>query len=207
MLADPEYRQIAERSGTTPSRSRTLPGLGSSCEPRHGPVSRYLASGCRRSSSGRTRRGVEHELLSESDVAELSASHGLRLTVPQLVQQHGRPRVPTRQRPRGGAHGARRRLEPRQMAQCRERRRSSHARRGPRGGRHPARSPRRHDRAGRLRRRGEGRRDAGVDITVPFSPGRTDASQEKTDSRRSSSSSPAGDVVPQLDRTGVTGNR
>ena len=40
---------------------------------------------------------------------------------------------------------------------------------------------RRPDRAGRLRRRREGRKDAGFDVEVPFTPGRTDATQEQTD--------------------------
>ena len=37
------------------------------------------------------------------------------------------------------------------------------------------------DRAGRLRRRRAGRKNAGHEVKVPFTPGRTDASQEQTD--------------------------
>ena len=48
-------------------------------------------------------------------------------------------------------------------------------------------------------------KNAGYDVQVPFTPGRTDASQEQTDVESFAVLEPDGGRVPQLPRTGTPG--
>ena len=116
---------------------------------------------------------------------------------------------------RGGANGARIRLEPQSGWEANDpdqlatvlRTLAGHRGRLQRPGRRHARLARRPDRAGRQRGGREGRAEAGYDVEVPFTPGRTDATQEQTDVESFAALEPTRRRVPQLPRQGPAAPR
>ena len=146
----------------------------------------------RRRCSGRTRsRRSTHELVGADDVAALKAQIlASGLSVSQLVSTAWASASTFRgSDKRGGANGARIRLEPQSGWEVNDPDELATVLRTLEGiqqafnaARRQAGLARRPDRARRLRRRSSRpRRAAGHDVEVPFTPGRTDASQEQTD--------------------------
>jgi catalase-peroxidase len=168
LIADPEYRRISERFRDDPEafadayRRAWFKLLHRDM----GPVSRYLGPWVPQEELlwQDPVPPVEHELLSESDAAELKRQVlASGLTVSQLVHTAWSAAASYRGTDkRGGANGGRLRLEPQASwaVNAGTQEVIAEARRGPAGVRQ-ARLDRRHDRAGRLRRRGEGRRRRG----------------------------------------------
>ncbi len=188
LLADPEYRRISERFRDDPElfadayRRAWFKLLHRDM----GPVSRYLGPWAPQEVQlwQDPLPPVEHELLSESDVAELKRQVlASGLTVPQLVHTAWSAAASYRGTDkRGGANGARLRLEPQAswpvnagtqevIARLDEVR---------------AAFGRPVSLADTIVLAGcaaveKAAADAGVDVAVPFRPGRTDASLEQTD--------------------------
>ena len=136
---------------------------------------------------------VDHPLIDEQDIAALKAKIlASGLTVSQLVSTAPgrRPRpsaAPTSAAaPTARASASRRRRTGRSTSRPSSRRCSQTLEAHPEGvqrlaDRRQEGLARRPDRARRLRGDREGREGAGHDVKVPFTPGRTDASQEQTD--------------------------
>ena len=200
LLADPEYRKIAERFRDNPEQFADAYRRAwfKLLHRDMGPVSRYIGPWVPQEVQlwQDPLPPVEHELLSESDVAELKRQVlASGLTVPQLVHTAWSAAASYRGTDkRGGANGARLRLEPQAswpvnagtqevIAKLDEVRKAFGK---------PVSLADTIVLAG-----GAGvekaAADAGVDVTVPFSPGRTDASQEQTDVETFTFLEPRGD--------------
>ena len=200
LLADPEYRKIAERFRDNPEQFADAYRRAwfKLLHRDMGPVSRYIGPWVPQEVQlwQDPLPPVEHELLSESDVAELKRQVlASGLTVPQLVHTAWSAAASYRGTDkRGGANGARLRLEPQAswpvnagtqevIAKLDEIRTAFGK---------PVSLADTIVLAG-----GAGvekaAADAGVDVTVPFSPGRTDASQEQTDVETFTFLEPRGD--------------
>jgi catalase-peroxidase len=188
LLVDPEYRKIAERFRDNPEefaeayRRAWFKLLHRDM----GPVSRYVGPWVPQEVQlwQDPLPPVEHELLSESDAAELKKQIlASGLTVSQLVHTAWSSAASYRGTDkRGGANGARLRLEPQAswpvnagtqevIAKLDEVRQAFGK---------PVSLADTIVLAGCAAVE-KAAADAGVDVTVPFSPGRTDASQEQTD--------------------------
>ncbi len=200
LLADPEYRKIAERFRDNPEQFADAYRRAwfKLLHRDMGPVSRYLGPWVPQEVQlwQDPLPPVEHELLSEADVAELKRQVlASGLTVPQLVHTAWSAAASYRGTDRrGGANGARLRLEPQAswpvnagtqevIAKLDEVRTAfgkpvsladTVVLAGCAGVEKAA-------------------ADAGVDVTVPFSAGRTDASQEQTDAETFAFLEPRGD--------------
>ena len=193
---DPAYEQISPAVPRAPRgvRRRVRQGLVQAAAPRHGPgLALPRARGCPSRSCGRTRcPPVDHELVGDAEVAALKATLLASGLTVAAAGAHGvgvggdlpRHRQPRRRQRRPASAWSRRRLGGQRpgragdgAAVARGSRRTS-----TRAVRRQAGLARRPDRARRLRRRREGGRGRRRhDVTVPFTPGRTDASQEQTD--------------------------
>ena len=153
---------------------------------------------------------VDHELVDEQDVAALkAAAPRLRAAVSAAgrARRGPRPRRFRRTDKRGGANGARIRLEPQRSWEVNQPDELGAAlrrlERGPAGvqrrpGRRQAVSLADLIVLGGCAAVEKAARDAGVDVTVPFTPGRTDASQDQTDVESFAVPRAAGGRVPQL---------
>ena len=209
LLADPEYRKISERFRDNPEQFADAYRRAwfKLLHRDMGPVSRYIGPWVPQEVQlwQDPLPPVEHELLSESDVAELKRQVlASGLTVPQLVHTAWSAAASYRGTDkRGGANGARLRLEPQAswavnagtqevIAKLDEVRKAfgkpvsladTIVLAGAAGVEKAA-------------------ADAGVDVTVPFSPGRTDASQEQTDVETFTLPRAPRRRVPELDRPG-----
>ncbi len=188
LLADPEYRKISERFRDNPEQFADAYRRAwfKLLHRDMGPLSRYLGPWVPQEVLlwQDPVPPVEHELLSESDAAELKRQVlASGLTVPQLVHTAWSAAASYRGTDkRGGANGARLRLEPQAtwpvnagtqevIAKLDEVR---------------AAFGKPVSLADTIVLAGcaaveKAAADAGVEVTVPFSPGRTDASQEQTD--------------------------
>jgi catalase-peroxidase len=134
---------------------------------------------------------VDHELVSDDDVASLKAKVlESGLTVQQLVRTAWSSAASFRGTDmRGGANGARIRLEPQRSWESNEPAELAtvlHALEGIQQDFNAAQTGRKISLADLIVLAGgaaveKAARDAGVEVTVPFHPGRTDASQEQTD--------------------------
>jgi len=188
LIADPEYRKISERFRDDPEafsdayRRAWFKLLHRDM----GPVSRYVGPWVPQEVQlwQDPVPPVEHELLSEADVAELKRQVlASGLTVPQLVHTAWSAAASYRGTDRrGGANGGRLRLEPQAgwavnagtqevIAKLKEIRAAFGK---------PVSIADTIVLAGCAAVE-KAAADAGVDVTVPFSPGRTDATQEQTD--------------------------
>ncbi len=206
LIADPEFRAISERFHADPEyfADQYARAWFKLLHRDMGPKSRYLGPDVPAEELlwQDPVPAVDHELIGESDVAELKRQVlASGLTVSQLVHTAWSAAASYRGTDkRGGANGARLRLEPQAVlgGQRRHAGRHREARRGPAGVRQ-ARLARRHDRARRLRRRREGRRRRRCRRSPCRSrPGRTDASQEQTDVERHEVARAARRRLPQL---------
>jgi catalase-peroxidase len=188
LLADPEYRRISERFRDNPEQFADAYRRAwfKLLHRDMGPVSRYVGPWVPQEVQlwQDPVPAVEHELLSESDAAELKRQVlASGLTVSQLVHTAWSAAASYRGTDkRGGANGARLRLEPQAswavnagtqevIAKLDEVRQAFGK---------PVSLADTIVLAGAAAVE-KAAADAGVDVTVPFSPGRTDASQEQTD--------------------------
>ena len=193
---DPIYEPISRRFHEQPGRvrGRLRPRLVQADAPRHGPDPALPrpARSRRRRCSGRTRSPRSTTtLVGADDVAALKAQIlASGLSVSQLVSTAWASASTFRgSDKRGGANGARIRLEPQsgwevndpdELAQVLRTLEGIQESFNAAGG--SAGLAGRPDRARRLRRASSRRpRTPGYDVEVPFTPGRTDASQEQTD--------------------------
>ena len=189
LLADPEYRKISERFRDNPERVRRRlpPGLVQAAAPRHGPglalrrpvgaaggpaLAGPAPGGRPRAAVGVRRRRAQAagpRLRPDGPAARAHRLVGGRV-LPRHRPARRRERRPPAPRAAGQLGGQRRHAGGRRQA-----------RRG-RAGRSasPSRSPTRSCWAAAAAVE-KAAADAGVAVTVPFSPGRTDASQEQTD--------------------------
>jgi catalase-peroxidase len=188
LLVDPEYRRISERFRDNPEefaeayRRAWFKLLHRDM----GPLSRYVGPWVPQEELlwQDPLPPVEHELLSESDVAELKRQVlASGLTVSQLVHTAWSAAASYRGTDkRGGANGGRLRLEPQASWAVNAGTQEVVAKldevRGAFG--KPVSLADTIVLAGSAAVE-KAAADGGVDITVPFSPGRTDASQEQTD--------------------------
>ena len=200
LLADPEYRKIAERFRDNPDQFADAYRRAwfKLLHRDMGPVSRYVGPWVPQEVQlwQDPLPPVEHELLAESDVAELKRQVlAAGLTVPQLVHTAWSAAASYRGTDRrGGANGARLRLEPQAswavnagtqevIAKLDEVRQAFGK---------PVSLADTIVLAGAAAVE-KAAADAGVDITVPFAPGRTDATQEQTDVETFTYLEPRGD--------------
>ncbi|HZG89195.1 MAG TPA: catalase/peroxidase HPI [Pseudonocardia sp.] len=200
LLADPEYRRIAERFRDNPDQFADAYRRAwfKLLHRDMGPVSRYVGPWVPQEVQlwQDPLPPVEHELLAESDVAELKRQVlAAGLTVPQLVHTAWSAAASYRGTDRrGGANGARLRLEPQAswavnagtqevIAKLDEVRQAFGK---------PVSLADTIVLAGAAAVE-KAAADAGVDITVPFAPGRTDATQEQTDVETFTYLEPRGD--------------
>jgi catalase-peroxidase len=195
LLADPVYREIARRFYENPDEfADTFAKAWYKLLHRDmGPVSRYLGPWVPEPQLWQDPvPAVDHELIGEEDVAALKATiRESGLSVPQLVSTAWASAASFRCTDmRGGANGARIRLEPQRswqvnqpaelvmvlqtLEQIQQGFNASQA-----GGKKVSLA----DLIVLAGGTGveQAAKDAGHDVTVPFSPGRTDASQEQTD--------------------------
>ena len=188
LLADPEYRRIAERYRDNPEQFADAYRRAwfKLLHRDMGPLSRYLGPWVPQEVLlwQDPVPPVEHELLSESDAAELKAQIlASGLTVPQLVHTAWAAAASYRGTDkRGGANGGRLRLEPQagwavnagtqEVIAKLDEVRTAFGR--------PVSLADTIVLAGAAAVE-KAAADAGVEVTVPFSPGRTDASQAETD--------------------------
>jgi catalase-peroxidase len=200
LLADPEYRKIAERFRDNPDQFADAYRRAwfKLLHRDMGPVSRYVGPWVPQEVQlwQDPLPPVEHELLAESDVAELKRQVlAAGLTVPQLVHTAWSAAASYRGTDRrGGANGARLRLEPQAswavnagtqevIAKLDEVRQAFGK---------PVSLADTIVLAGAAAVE-KAAADAGVDVTVPFAPGRTDATQEQTDVETFTYLEPRGD--------------
>jgi len=187
LLTDPEYRRISERFRDNPEEfADTYARAWFKLLHRDmGPVSRYLGPWVPEPQLWQDPvPPVDHEFLGESDIAELKGTIlASGLTVPQLVHTAWSAAASYRGTDkRGGANGGRLRLAP-------QRDWAVNAGTGEvlatleqvRAGFGKPVSIADLIVLGGCAAVEKAAADAGVDITVPFAPGRTDASQEQTD--------------------------
>ena len=200
LLADPEYRKIAERFRDNPEQFADAYRRAwfKLLHRDMGPVSRYVGPWVPQEVQlwQDPLPSAEHEPLSESDAAELQRQVlASGLTVPQLVHTAWSAAASYRGTDRrGGANGARLRLEPQaswavnagtqEVIATLDEVRAAFGK--------PVSLADTIVLAGAAAVE-KAAADAGVDVTVPFSPGRTDASQEQTDVDTFSFLEPRGD--------------
>jgi catalase-peroxidase len=188
LITDPEYRKIAERFRDNPGQFEDAYRRAwfKLLHRDMGPVSRYVGPWVPQEVQlwQDPLPAVGHELLSESDAAELKAQVlASGLTVSQLVHTAWSSAASYRTTDkRGGANGARLRLEPQaswavnagtqEVVAKLDEIRTAFGK--------PVSLADTIVLAGAAAVE-KAAADAGVEVTVPFSPGRTDASQEQTD--------------------------
>ena len=190
---DADHEALPRAPG--PARRRVREGLVQAAAPRHGPASRATsARGSRSRSSGRTRSPRSTTTWSTTPDVAAAEAHDPRLgavgraarvdgvgvggELPRHRQARRRERRAHPPRAAEGLGGQRAGRAGRGAAEAR----ADPAGLQRRAVRREAGLARRRDRARRLRgSRAGGARTPGVDVTVPFAPGRTDASQEQTD--------------------------
>jgi catalase-peroxidase len=214
LLADPEYRRIAERFRDDPDAfadafARAWYKL---LHRDMGPVSRMLGPWVPEPQLWQDPvPEVDHELVGDAEVAELKAKVlGSGLTVPQLVSTAWAAASSYRDTDkRGGANGARLRLAPQKDWEVN-------------AGTAPVIEALEGIQADFNDSRSDGKKvsladlivlagsaaveraaaDAGFEVTVPFSPGRTDATQEMTDVEAMAVLEPQGDGFRNYVRAG-----
>jgi catalase-peroxidase len=195
LLADPKYTEIAKRFHEHPDQladafARAWYKL---LHRDMGPLSRYLGPWVAEPQLWQDPvPAVDHELIGEADIAALKSKIlGSGLSIPQLVSAAWKSAASFRGTDkRGGANGARIRLAPQKDWEANE----------------PAELPKVLQTLERIQQEFNGSqsgrqkvsladlivlggnaaveqaaKNAGYDVTVPFAPGRTDASQEQTD--------------------------
>jgi catalase-peroxidase len=195
LLADPKYTEIAKRFHEHPDQladafARAWYKL---LHRDMGPLSRYLGPWVAEPQLWQDPvPAVDHELIGQADIAALKSKIlGSGLSIPQLVSAAWKSAASFRGTDkRGGANGARIRLAPQKDWEANE----------------PAELPKVLQTLERIQQEFNGSqsgrqkvsladlivlggnaaveqaaKNAGYDVTVPFAPGRTDASQEQTD--------------------------
>jgi catalase-peroxidase len=195
LLADPKYAEIAKRFHEHPDQladafARAWYKL---LHRDMGPLSRYLGPWVAEPQLWQDPvPAVDHELIGQADIAALKSKIlGSGLSIPQLVSAAWKSAASFRGTDkRGGANGARIRLAPQKDWEANE----------------PAELPKVLQTLERIQQEFNGSqsgrqkvsladlivlggnaaveqaaKNAGYDVTVPFAPGRTDASQEQTD--------------------------
>ena len=195
---DPAYRQDREALPREPGgvRARVREGLVQADPPRHGPARALPRRGGAARGPDLAGPGARRSTTrwsTPTDVAALKAKIlASGLTVPELVRTAWASAATFRGTDmRGGANGARLRLapqkdwavnDPAELAKVLQRLEAIQNGLQPRADGRQEGLARRPDRARRRRRRRAGaRRTRATTVQVPFTPGRTDASQAQTD--------------------------